>query len=441
MIHATECPLWLKMPVGLDFVPLSAAFTSHAVRGLGLDIESAEELALAVEEVCAYLSHIGTESRPVTIECAAGSHFIETRISLPVRNLQLHAFNMTARLNTDDESGLDQMGLLIASRMTDRFRINRPTEGNLALTLVKERRYPKLSEELIEPPSALPLAGFTIHAPDAARIKWFVRRVNQTYPAALVPEEFRYPGKVVDMAAGKDFRLLTADGPGGEMGGGIAWRQIGSKTVEMLGPYIFQPDHAGSMACDLVETCIAKVARTQAMALINRRPPPELPEGYLEVLDAVQNTGSTSAIPGPARFRLLLEDSGTVVWAHPDVVPFLKNEYRRLVFPRDIQPVDADGEAGEPFSVLSAEMDRCLGQVTLRPIWPGADSAANLAQHLELLRAEGMRTYLFEMDLGQAWQADFTPGLLSLGFTPRLILPHAGTADLLLFERPTDDRS
>ena len=38
------------------------------------------------------------------------------------------------------------------------------------------------------------------------------------------------------------------------------------------------------------------------------------------------------------------------------------------------------------------------------------------------------------MDLGQAWQAEFAPGLAELGFTPRLVVPHGAKGDLLLWQ-------
>ncbi|EKD40005.1 MAG: hypothetical protein ACD_75C00207G0001 [uncultured bacterium] len=80
-------------------------------------------------------------------------------------------------------------------------------------------------------------------------------------------------------------------------------------------------------------------------------------------------------------------------------------------------------------------MDRRLGLATLRPIWPGADRLENLKSHLHLMHREGLISVFFEMDLGSSWQAEFTPALLGLGFTPRILLPHAGTGDLLIFER------
>jgi hypothetical protein len=434
MSRRMEKPLSLKMFVGENFIPLAAVFVSQAAKGLGLDVESAEEMALATEEVVAYLSRIGTTGQELSLHCAAGSHFIETNITLPISNLQLRSFNMTAKVSIDeDEAGLDQMGLLIASRMTDRFRISRSTSGNLVLTLDKELRYPEIEEDLqVHTPKAL--THFNIRSPDAAQIKWFTRLVNHCYPACFFPMDFRYPGKVVDMAAAGDCHILLANGPAGEIGGGLVWQWEGAKTVEIFGPYIFHEGSHPDMARELLEACIGEVARTSALALISRTPTPQLPEGYLEVLGTLDTLGQSSKkVSSEACFRLMHEDTGSVVWVHPDLIPFLQREYRRLVFPRDIQPVVSDGEEQEPFSVLSVETDRRLGRATLRPIWPGEDCQDNLAAHMELLRQEEIGAIFFEMDLGVSWQTGFTPGLLKLGFAPRLILPYAGTADLVIF--------
>jgi hypothetical protein len=433
MSRRMDKPLSLKMPVEENFIPLAAAFVNQAAKGLGLDAEAAEELALAAEEVVAYLTRIGIGGQELSLHCAAGSHFIETNISLPVPNLQLRAFNMTAKVSIDeDEAGLDQMGLLIASRMTDRFRISSPASGNLVLTLDKELRYPEIEDAQVHAPKAL--ARFIIQSPDAARIKWFVRLVNHCYPARFFPVDFHYPGKVVDMANAGDCRILLADGPAGEIGGGLVWQWEGTKTVEIFGPYIFHEGSHPDMARELLETCIGDVARTSALALISRMPTPQLPEGYLEILGTLDIRGQVGGKESSeAHFRLMHEDTGSVVWSHPDLMPFLQSEYRRLVFPRDIQPVVSAGEEEEPFSVLSIETDRRLGRATLRPIWPGEDCEDNLAAHVELLRQEEIGAIFFEMDLGISWHTGFTPGLLKLGFVPCLILPYAGTADLVVF--------
>ncbi len=423
----------MKIPTEQAFIRLAPVFVGQGAMGLGLDEEAADEISLAAEEVMAYLVRVGSPTGEVEIRCLAGSHYVQTDFSFPLENVGLHAFNMTATVSLDDDSGMDEMELLIASRMADQFRISRRPNGNPELTLIKDFSYPEIIDNSVAELTALSL--FSLKEPDPGQIKWFLRLINQVCPATSFPKDFRYPGKIVDMATAGDYRILVAVSPSGEIGGGILWRWEGLKTVELFGPYIFHEKTNPDMARQLMDGCIGNVARTSALVMINRMPSADLPAGYLEPLGTINMLGADGS---PQKltvyFREMHEDMGAVAWAHPELLAFLEEEYRRLYFPREIRPVSTDGEAGESNSVLSAEMDRRFNRVTLRPIWPGSDRLENLKNHLDLMAHEGLRLVLFEMDLGSSWQADFTPDLLKLGFTPQIILPHAGSGDLLIFE-------
>jgi anti-sigma regulatory factor (Ser/Thr protein kinase) len=433
MLRKTNRLLFIKIPVEEAFLRLAPMFVGQGAVGLGLDAEAAEELSLAAEEIMAYLVRAGSRGGEVEIRCFAGSHYVQAVFSFSLENLGLRAFNMTATVNLDEEAGMDEMELLIASRMADKFRIARGSNGNPELTLIKEFSYPEISGELVG--EVQPLSRFTLAEPDAGQIKWFLRQVHTFCHVSVFPRNFLFPGKIVDMAAAGDFQLLVAVGPAGEIGGGIAWKWEGDKTVELFGPYIFHDKTGPEMARELMDGCISRVARSSALVLINRMPPPELPDGYLEPLGTISMAGA-DGVPQriTAYFREIHEDMGAVSWVHADLLDFLEKEYGRLYFPREIREITADGETDEPFSVLSAEVDRRLGRATLRPIWPGVDRLENLKNHLNMLQHEGLDTALFEMDLGVSWQAEFAPALLQLGFSPQILLPHAGSGDLLIFE-------
>lgn len=425
----TNKPLCLEMPVAKPFLPLASAFVRMAAQGLALSQKPSNELALAAEEIVSYLVHLGIAGEEMRISCESGSCFLRISLSLPVRNLPLQAFNLTARVDVESEAYLDQMGLLIASRMVDRFQISKSRTGNLVLILIKEFPYPEIGEDFrLEIPK--PISRFIIHEPEPAEIKQFVRLVNQCYPATQFPREFRYPGKIVDMTRAQEFQILLAQGPAGDTGGGIAWKWEGKKTVEIFGPYLFPADGCPERAGRLLDACIGKVARTSATVIVCQTPTPQLPEGYLEEL-CPANGRTKSPVP---RFRMIQEDTGAVVFAHPELVGFLRQEYQRLVFPRDVQTICDDGEAKEAYSVLSTEIDRGIARAILRPVWPGEDCEENLANHVALLRQEAISSVSFEMDLGVSWHAGFTPGLMRLGFEPRMILPYAGVSDVVLFE-------
>lgn len=429
--------LLLKLPAEAAFIRLAPLFVGQGAMGLRLDAEAADEISLAAEEIMAYVVRAGSPGGEVEISCFAGSHFVRIDFSFPLAGSGLRALNMTARVSFDDESGLDEMELLIASRMADRFRISRRTNGNPLLTLIKNYSYPEIvADGMAKVPV---VCRFDLREPDPGQIKWFLRLVNHLVSPTSFPKDFLYPGKIIDMAVAGDYRLLVAVSPTGEIGGGIVWRWEGLKTVEFFGPYVFHKESNPEMARALMEGCIGSVARTSALVLINRMPPAELPEGYLEPLGTISMIGADGA---PQRltawFREMQEDLGAVTWSHPGLQDFLAAEYRRLYFPREIREISVDGEGGDPFSVLSTEIDRHLGRVTLRPIWPGADRLENLKNHLNMIENEGLALVFFEMDLGSSWQVEFTSELLELGFIPQMILPHAGSGDLLIFELRID---
>ncbi|EKD39323.1 MAG: hypothetical protein ACD_75C00439G0001, partial [uncultured bacterium] len=222
MLRKTNRSLFLKIPAEEAFIRLAPVFVGQGAMGLGLDEAAADEMSLAAEEVMAYLVRAGSPGGEVEVRCFAGSHYVQTDFSFPLENLGLRAFNMTATVNLDDESGMDEMELLIASRMADQFRISRRANGNPELTLIKEFSYPEIAGDVAA--EVHPLSGFSIKEPDSGQIKWFLRLVNHLCHASVFPRDFLTPGKIVDMAAAGDYQLLVAMGPAGEIGGGIAWR-------------------------------------------------------------------------------------------------------------------------------------------------------------------------------------------------------------------------
>ena len=135
-----------------------------------------------------------------------------------------------------------------------------------------------------------------------------------------------------------------------------------------------------------------------------------------------------------AYYRQINEDSGSRVWAHPDIEGFLQEFYQGLFLPREIRLVLSQGEEQNQESVFTTEIDRGREQVTIRPLVFGEDAEHNLTQHINSLQKEKLFNIFLEMDLGKAWQPSLTPYLLSSGFKPCLLLPYAGDGDLLIFQ-------
>jgi hypothetical protein len=92
------------------------------------------------------------------------------------------------------------------------------------------------------------------------------------------------------------------------------------------------------------------------------------------------------------------------------------------------------GEARSGFSLFSAELQRERADATLRPLLPGTDFIANLERHIRFIRKEGFLNLFFELDLGVPWHAEMIPVLTANRFQPKILLPFAGQADLVIFQ-------
>jgi hypothetical protein len=421
------------------FLPLATGFVENAAVGLGLGQSRALALTLATEEIFSHLCRVASPDQWMEIVCTDGGYYVQADFRFSLEDFNMRAFNLTTTVSVDDEASLDEMGLLIASRTVERFQVHEKKglgQGRtLTLALIKEKAYPVVADEPEHPARHLP--AFSIRQPDAEEVKHFCVLVNQHYRRKLMPDFLNYPGKVADMVKSGAYRINVAVGPDGHIGGGIVRHWPSAKTVECFGPYLFNQQKDSPMAGQLLEACLGEIARSHAVGLINRFPTAELPEEHFEPLgriDLFRPDGSHVSLN--ACFRQMHEDPGAAVWSHAALYDFLAAEYDRLALPREIRAVSDRGEAHAAFSVLSAEFDRSQNMATLRPIRPGLDAHDNIAAHLQLLSTEGIANIFFEMDLAQAWQADFTPALLSNGFAPRLVLPNAGEGDLAVFQRP-----
>jgi hypothetical protein len=416
------------------FLPLVTAFVENAANCFGLGMDESLMLTLASEEVFMHLCRVVMPAGgPVEIACSNGVYYTKAVFTLPAGAFDMRAFNLTAKISVEDEADLDAMGLIIASRSVDRFLLTHEEGEAPRLTLIKEKAYPKGVEA--PPTCAGPPGKTSIRSPRPEEVKFLSQLAAFYYDVRMLPDVFLYPGKVVDMIKAGEYHSLAAVGDAGEIGGAVFWREIGENTVECFGPYVFNRAPAPNIAEELMEGCIGTVARTRAVGIINLSPTPELPRQHFELLGTLDDYARDGSVePCEAWFRLLREDTGSAVWVHPGLEEFLRREYAKLVLPREIRIDQPSGETLPRHSVLSAEFNRLQGHVVLRPIWPGADAEENIERHVRLLQSEQVLNIHFAVDLGQAWQTLFVPGLLAQGFEPRLVLPYAGKADLVVFQ-------
>ncbi len=423
----------LKVHLNPDFLRLITSFAEESGKAFGLSAADALKLTLACEEVFAYLCRAGKSDEMISMEAANGGYYVQVKFSFKARDFNPRAFNLTSSVSFEDSASLEEMGLLIASRAVERFYIGEEPPQGVGLVLIKEKSYPELAD--LKAPEISQIQSFRAWTPNPDMLKLFIRLITAHYPSHLYPQAFFIPGKVVDMVAGAEYGAKVAVDERGQIGGGILWRWVGTKTVESFGPYLFQKPDGLGLSEALTDACIGEIAKTEAIGLISRYSTPELPKGYFESLgsiDLFQSDGSMT--PWPLYFRQLHEDLGCQVWAHPVLEDFLRAEYRRLFFAREIRSTRYGGEQRPAYSVFAPQFDRTNRQVTLRPIWDGADASENLSRHIKVLKTENLPNIFFEVDLGHPWQANLSQIIIDSGFRPRLILPYGGEADVVVFQ-------
>ncbi|MFH1490498.1 MAG: hypothetical protein ABII06_16445 [Pseudomonadota bacterium] len=421
------------IPVKEDFLTVATAFVETGAAALGFGKKETVALTLATEEIFSYLCKASPPDRAIEIRCVSKGYYLRLTFLFGAEDFNIRAFNMTASVSFDDESSLDEMGLMIASRFVDRLRFRQEKSGQYELVLVKEKTYPEPDQSPL--PRTGPIKDFKIHEPDIEELKLFSRLLNPLYKDQIIPEAFRFPGKLADMITSGEYRALLAFGPTGRIGGGIMWHWSGRKTVDCAGPYLFLEGPDPRLSESLIEACLGAIAKTPAIGLINRFPTEDLPKAYFEPLGTLTvYSGEGAETILPAYFRQMHEDLGSAVWSHPLLEDFLRQQYGRFVFPREIRKVESQGEEVNPYSVLTADIDKSQKLITLRPVRSGRDIETNLNNHLRLFEKEAYANIFFEMDLGIPWHAHFTPALFGEGFRPRLLLPYAGEGDMVVFQ-------
>lgn len=407
------------------------SFAEDSATAWGLDKREALSLVLATEEIFLYICNSGKLGQDVEILSIDGGYFLQVEFVFSRAEINLRAFNITYQPAYESEQDMNDVGLLLASRHVDRLRLTGEANNRLRLVLIKEKQYPLPDKA----PEGLPARGtkFRVRSADPGEAERFARMTQNHFKRNQLPPFLEQPGKLSDMLAG-NYACALAEDAEGHQAGGILWRWDGA-TAECYGPYLFTPGE-NNLDDELLEYCLRDVVKSTALNLINRYRGGSLPHGFFDELGSYSEyKDDNSSSVQTVFFRQLSEDPGATVWASPLLDDFLVQEYRRLVLPREIEFVKEE-DIPDAHSVLTADLNREENAATLRLLWPGRDLDQNVADHIRLFEADGWKNVSAEIDLGLSWQAGFATALLKGGFIPRLILPHAGQGDVVLFRRP-----
>lgn len=320
----------LDMPLQSEFLPIAAGCVEESVLAYGLGRTEAMSLRLAIEEVYAFLAERAPAGQRLKLQCCNGVYYAEVICHFPGQGLPVGAFNVTSTVSSDDEQSLAEMGLILAARTVDRLEIE-ARGGLVRIHFIKEKKYPLGTGNLGD----FSLLGNCREVATSAEfLKQFAQRVEAHYGEKALPC-FAFPGKVADMVACGEFDAALLADEKDHVCAGIFWR-YGNKLAEAYGPYIFCAKE--QLAVQAVEACLCKLARTPVICMVVHDPMPETPAGYFEQLSE----------DGSLLYRQLEEDNGATAYIPADLAGFLRESYRNLCLPRDVQQVEYQGETLSP---------------------------------------------------------------------------------------------
>lgn len=433
MNNSQDHRLSLKVDAAMQWLPAVTQCVETAAAFFGLGRNETLKLCLAAEEIFSYLSSRVCGGAPLEVRCLGSLFYARIEFHFSVSRLNMAALNMTTAVASADEENVTEIGLVIASRTIDRLYISTGMNNTVILAVEQDKAYPSLADR-----SPLPVESrgkLTVATPGAEAIKRFASQVGICAPDPLRPSFLDYPGKVADMVTSGYCQALVAQDAAGTVAGGLLYRLLTGKMVEIFTPCMFDPRRTEEIAGLLVEACIAQTARTKAVGLVSLSGLPASAQPQFEKLGMLTYTRKN----GPplsciALCRLLHEDPGCQVWTNPSLKPYLDGEYDRLFLARDIRVVDDMGDTRSGPSIFAMEIRRERLEAYLRPLWPGEDFAENLSRHVDLCKKEGLINIFFAVDLGISWNALLAPILISQAFKPRVMIPFAGQADLVIFQ-------
>ncbi|MEN6374564.1 MAG: hypothetical protein ABFD75_07275 [Smithella sp.] len=424
--------LTLGITASAPYMPVATSFVESAAIVFGMKKEEYLRLCLATEEIFLYLSNFVCPGKALEVQCFNGFYYTRVLFRFSAVELNLSGLNIASTITPAREPDLDAMGLLIASRSVDHLDVAAEKNNRICLTITKEKAYPAHSEKLNLPQSAEKISTET---PDAERLKYFAGFAAQFCDSAQRPAFLTYPGKLVDMVASGEYNAIVALNTKKETVGGVLFCYRTEKIVQCFGPYCFCKEQENMICETLLEACLSKIARTRALGLLSISGLPESLRHNFEKLGSLRyHEEGKAPVDEFSFYRLLHEDPGFEVWSCGDLTIYLKSEYRRLALAREIRTIRDMGETRSGASLFAAEVHRDRRAVTLRPLWPGNDLAANIERHIRFLRNDGFLNLHFELDLGIPWQAELIPILLNYQFEPGIILPFAGKSDIVIFE-------
>ncbi len=428
-------PLTACVPTRLKLLPVLQTLVEKGCDLFGMHRQQALKLAMAGEEVFAHVCSVQTRGL-ITVTLTPRATGATLSLHFSRSNIDLSGMNLSASpaiLMDENAENLDNLGLLLASRMVDGFSLSQEKD-TISVTLQQDSDYP--TKGAVAKKAAGQARGdiCIASASDSATIIDSCQRARALYPLRFIPDDFDTPGKIADQIMFDEFFAARAVDTTGATCGILYWKILSEKCVGFYGPYIFVEPSAHTARL-LMEKMLSQITGTPARSLLGILATDDLPQEFMEHrVQITYRNPSKEKTSQSLWYRRLGNDETSFVCSHPEMIPFLETAYKDLRLSRDIHQVSSLGEKQHTHSVLSVSLEKNLNKAMLTPMIDGMDMEENIHAHLQNLRQEGIHNIFFHLEMALAWQAHIARILLQSDFKPVCVLPHAGSSDILVFQ-------
>lgn len=420
----------VHLPFSAPFLPLIMEFADKGARGFGYGDRETGGLVLAMEELFSFYSRRAAADSAAEIELEDQGYRLCLSLSFPAANPDMRAFNLTWRVSHDSEESLDLLGPMLAARSVSSLRLEFGANERVAIRMTRDREY-AAAPAVALPPSDLE-GMVRLATPSRDDLRHFAAMVTAS-ASPFIPPFLARPGMAADMLAAGHLNALLALNNDWIVGG-LLWRPLTESCSELFGPYLFTSDPEERTLTMLMDEAFGRISHSRARGVLRRQGPLPDYERFFDFLGDLELAGSDDATSHCSYYhRQLREESGGVVYCGAPLASFLADQYDRLCLPRQIRESGGIPRLRDA-SVLVVELDYPRSLATLRPLCAGRDMADNLTAHLELLREEGISTFIVEINTGRSEETAFAGALEQSGFVPRLLVPDAGQGDLVVYQ-------
>lgn len=404
------------------FLQTAVNFVQNSCEAFEFEKKVSLSLALATEEIFFYLSH-HTQKNLLQITLASKEYYIDVNIECDSKNFNLEAFNLAFDIDDENDSNMNELGILIASRIVDNFTM-REVGSKINITLKKYKTYKQFTQ-LSQ--NTLVINSFKISKPQEEELKVLVNLMNSNKKDEHLPRFFEFPQMIADIYKAGDMDALIAKEESGSIIGGLFYKAISKNTIELFGPYMYSQNYQENISQELITKALELFAKSSFNGVICRDTNEYFPRNLFEKIGKIGKKD--------IYYRALYEDKGASSWACEMIEDYLLKEYEKLFLPRNINLINNSDKVSKKSSVITSQIDKISSEVIMRPLIFGDDFDDSLKKHLALFEKEKYDTIFFEVDLGESWHVYFINSLINQDFEPITIIPYGAKGDLLILQK------